>query len=102
MNAIKVALFFDLMNRSMIPYTFDELVDNSFRQHFGAKGFGDYLDRKGYFLAVYVTSNSVAEDDFFDGVKFYLDNPVVYKYDSPYQDKEVPEKELMYILEIEG
>lgn len=102
MNAIKVALFFDLMNRSKVPYTLDLLQGTSFRKQFGAKGFGDYLDRTGFYFAAYVPDNSVAQDDFLLGVKTYLDDAVVYKYDSPYQDKEVPEKELMYIIKIEG
>lgn len=31
-----------------------------------------------------------------------LIDAVVYKYDSPYQDKDVLEKELMYIIEIKN
>ena len=36
------------------------------------------------------------------GVRYNLDDAVVYKYDSPYQEKDVPEKELMYIIEIKN
>ncbi len=37
-----------------------------------------------------------------EGVRTYLDDSVVYKYDSPYQEKDVPDKELMYIIEIKN
>ena len=56
----------------------------------------------GFFLAVYITDNSVLQDGFMKGVRTYLDDAVVYKYDSPYQDKDVLEKELMYIIEIKN
>ena len=102
MNAIKVALFFDMMNRSMIPYTIDELKGATFRRHFGAKGFCDEIDRYGYYLAAYIPDNSVQQDDFMEGVRTYLDDASVYKFKSPYQDKEVSEKELMYIIKIEN
>ena len=74
----------------------------TFRSHFGAVGLGDAQERNGFFLAVYITDNSVSQDIFMDWVRMYLDDAVVYKYDSPYQEKDVPEKELMYIIEIKN
>lgn len=100
MKAIKVAEFFEMMKNMMIQYSFDELQGTTFRSHFGAVGLGDTQERYGFFLAVYITDKSVSQDSFMDGVRIYLDDAVVYKYDSPYQEKDVPEKELMYIIEI--
>lgn len=102
MKAIKVAVFFEMMKRLMIQYSFDELQGTTFRSHFSAVGLGDTQERNGFFLAVYITDNSVLQDDFMKGVRTYLDDAVVYKYDSPYQDKDVLEKELMYIIEIKN
>lgn len=102
MKAIKVAVFFEMMKRLMIQYSFDELQGTTFRSHFGAVGFNDTLERNGFFLAAYITDNSVLQDCFMEGVRTYLDDSVVYKYDSPYQEKDVPDKELMYIIEIKN
>lgn len=102
MKAIKVAVFFEMMKNMMIQYSCDELQGTTFRSHFGAVGLGDAQERNGFFLAAYITDNSVSQDSFIDGVRTYLDDAVVYKYDSPYQEKEVPEKELMYIIEIKN
>ncbi len=102
MKAIKVAVFFEMMKRLMIQYSFDELQGTTFRSHFGAVGFGDTQERNGFFLAVYITDNSVLQDGFMEGVRTFLDDAVVYKYDSPYQEKDVLEKELMYIIEIKN
>lgn len=102
MKAIKVAVFFEMMKRLMIQYSFDELQGTTFRSHFSAVGFGDTQERNGFFLAVYITDNSVLQDGFMEGVRTFLDDAVVYKYDSPYQDKDVLEKELMYIIEIKN
>ena len=102
MKAIKVAIFFEMMGRLMIQYSFDELQGTTFRSHFGADGLGDIQERNGFFLAAYITDNSVSQDSFIEGVRTYLDDAVVYKYDSPYQKKDVPEKELMYIIEIKN
>lgn len=63
---------------------------------------GDTQERNGFFLAAYITDNSVIQDGFMKGVRTYLDDAVVYKYDSPYQEKDVLEKELMYIIEIKN
>lgn len=89
-----------MMKNMMIQYSFDELQGTTFRSHFGAVGLGDTQERYGFFLAAYITDNSVSQDIFMDWVRMYLDDAVVYKYDSPYQEKDVPEKELMYIIEI--
>lgn len=86
----------------MIQYSCDELQGNTFRSHFGAVGLGDAQERNGLFLAAYIIDNSVSQDIFMDWVRMYLDDAVVYKYDSPYQEKDVPEKELMYIIEIKN
>ena len=86
----------------MIQYSFDELQGTTFRSHFGAVGLGDTLERTGFFLAAYITDNSVSQDSFMEGVRTFLDDAVVYKYDSPYQDKDVLDKELMYIIEIKN
>lgn len=102
MKAIKVAVFFEMMKRLMIQYSFDELQGTTFRSHFSAVGPGDAQERNGFFLAAYITDNSVLQDGFMKGVRTYLDDAVVYKYDSPYQDKDVLEKELMYIIEIKN
>lgn len=102
MKAIKVAILFEMMKRLMIQYSFDELQGTTFRSHFGAVGLGDTYERNGFFLAVYITDNSVIQDGFMKGVRTYLDDAVVYKYDSPYQDKDVLDKELMYIIEIKN
>lgn len=102
MKAIKVAVFFEMMKNMMIQYSFDELKGTTFRSHFGAVGLGDAQERNGFFLAAYITDNSVLQDIFMDWVRTYLDDAVVYKYDSPYQEKDVPEKELMYIIEIKN
>ena len=102
MKAIKVAVFFEMMKRLMIQYSFDELQGTTFRSHFSAVGLGDTQERNGFLLAVYITDNSVLQDGFMKGVRTYLDDAVVYKYDSPYQDKDVLEKELMYIIEIKN
>lgn len=102
MKAIKVAVFFEMMKRLMIQYSFDELQGTTFRSHFGAVGFGDTQERNGFFLAAYITDNSVLQDGFMEGVRTFLDDAVVYKYDSPYQEKGVLEKELMYIIEIKN
>ena len=82
----------------MIQYSFDELQGTTFRSHFSAVGLGDTQERNGFFLAVYITDNSVLQE----GVRTYLDDAVVYKYDSPYQEKDVLDKELMYIIEIKN
>lgn len=102
MKAIKVAILFEMMKRLMIQYSFDELQGTTFRSHFGAVGLGDTQERNGFFLAAYITDNSVLQDGFIKGVRTYLDDAVVYKYDSPYQEKDVLEKELMYIIEIKN
>ena len=102
MKAIKVAIFFEMMKRLMIQYSFDELQGTTFRSHFSAIGLGDTQERNGFFLAAYITDNSVLQDGFIKGVRTYLDDAVVYKYDSPYQEKDVLEKELMYIIEIKN
>lgn len=102
MKAIKVAVFFEMMKNIMIQYSFDELQGTTFRSHFGAVGLGDAQERNGFFLAAYITDNSVIQDGFMEGVRTYLDDAVVYKYDSPYQDKDVLDKELMYIIEIKN
>ena len=102
MKAIKVVLFFEMMKNMMIQYSCDELQGTTFRSHFGAVGLGDAQERNGFFLAAYITDNSVSQDIFMDWVRMYLDDAVVYKYDSPYQEKDVPEKELMYIIEIKN
>lgn len=102
MKAIKVAAFFEMMKNMMIQFSFDELNGTSFRSHFGAVGKGDTQERNGFFLAVYLTDNSVSQDFFMDGVRYNLDDAVVYKYDSPYQDKDVLDKEIMYIIEIKN
>lgn len=102
MKAIKVAIFFEMMKNMMIQYSFDELQGTTFRSHFGAVGLGDTQDRNGFFLAAYITDNSVIQDCFMEGVRTYLDDAVVYKYDSPYKDKDVLDKELMYIIEIKN
>ena len=91
-----------MMKRLMIQYSFDELQGTTFRSHFGAVGLGDAQERNGFFLAVYITDNSVLKDGFMKGVRTYLDDAVVYKYDSPYQEKDVLDKELMYIIEIKN
>lgn len=74
----------------------------TFRSHFGAVGLGDAQERNGFFLAAYITDNSVSQDIFMDWVRMYLDDAVVYKYDSPSQEKDVLDKELMYIIEIKN
>lgn len=102
MKAIKVAILFEMMKRLMIQYSFDELQCTTFRSHFGAVGLGDTQERNGFFLVAYITDNSVIQDGFMKGVRTYLDDAVVYKYDSPYQDKDVLDKELMYIIEIKN
>lgn len=102
MKAIKVALFFEMMKNMMIQYSCDELHGITFRSHFGAVGLGDAQERNGFFLAAYITDNSVSQDIFMDWVRMYLDDAVVYKYDSPYQEKDVLDKELMYIIEIKN
>lgn len=102
MKAIKVAVFFEMMKRLMIQYSFDELQGTTFKSHFCAVGLGDAQERNGFFLAAYITDNSVLQDGFMEGVRTFLDDAVVYKYDSPYQDKDVLEKELMYIIEIKN
>ena len=102
MKAIKVAILFEMMKRLMIQYSFDELQGTTFRSHFGAVGLGDTQERNGFFLAAYITDNSVIQNDFKKGIRTYNDDAVVYKYDSPYQDKDVLEKELMYIIEIKN
>lgn len=102
MKAIKVALFFEMMKNMMIQYSCDELQGTTFRSYFGAVGLGDAQERNGFFLAAYITDNSVSQDIFMDWVRMYLDNAVVYKYDSPYQEKDVLDKELMYIIEIKN
>ena len=63
---------------------------------------GDTQERNGFFLAAYIIDNSVLQDGFMEGVRTFLDDAVVYKYDSPYQEKDVLEKELMYIIEIKN
>lgn len=102
MKAIEVAVFFEMMKRLMIQYSFDELQGTTFRSHFSAVGLGDAQERNGFFLAAYITDNSVLQDGFMEGVRTFLDDAVVYKYDSPYQEKDVLEKELMYIIEIKN
>lgn len=102
MKAIKVALFFEMMKNMMIQYSCDELQGTTFRSYFGAVGLGDAQEWNGFFLAAYITDNSVSQDIFMDWVRMYLDDAVVYKYDSPYQEKGVLEKELMYIIEIKN
>ena len=102
MKAIKVALFFEMMKNMMIQYSCDELQGTTFRSYFGAVGLGDAQERNGFFLAAYITDNSVSQDIFMDWVRMYLDDAVVYKYDSPYQEKDVLDKELMYIFEIKN
>lgn len=86
----------------MIQYSCDELQSTTFRSHFGAVGLGDAQERNGFFLAAYITDNSVSQDIFMDWVRMYLDDAVVYKYNSPYQEKDVLDKELMYIIEIKN
>lgn len=102
MKAIKVAVFFDWMKNVMVSFSVDELQNTTFRSHYGAVGLGDAQERNGFFLTAYITDNSVLQDSFMEGVRTYLDDAVVYKYDSPYQEKDVPEKELMYIIEIKN
>lgn len=102
MKAIKVAVFFDWMKNVMVSFSVDELQGTTFRRRFGAVGLGDAQERNGFFLAAYITDNSVIQDSFMEGVRTYLDDAVVYKYDSPYQEKDVPDKELMYIIEIKN
>lgn len=102
MKAIKVAVFFDWMKNVMVSFSVDELQNTTFRSHFGAVGLGDTQERNGFFLAAYITDNSVLQDGFMEGVRTYLDDAVVYKYDSPYQEKDVLDKELMYIIEIKN
>lgn len=102
MKAIKVAVFFDWMKNVMVSFSVDELQGTTFRSHFSAVGLGDAQERNGFFLAAYITDNSVLQDGFMKGVRTYLDDAVVYKYDSPYQDKDVLDKELMYIIEIKN
>lgn len=102
MKAIKVARFFEMMKNYMIQYSLDELNGNNFRNHFGAVGLGDTHERNGFFLAAYVIDNSLSQDCLMDGLREFLDDAVVYKYYSPYQEKDVPEKELMYIIEIKN
>lgn len=102
MKAIKVAVFFDWMKNVMVSFSVDELQNTTFRSHFGAVGLGDTQERNGFFLAAYITDNSVLQDGFMEGVRTYLDDAVVYKYDSPYQEKDVLEKELMYIIKIKN
>ena len=77
MKAIKVAVFFEMMKRLMIQYSFDELQGTTFRSHFGAVGFGDTQERNGFFLAAYITDNSVLQDGFMEGVRTFLDDAVV-------------------------
>lgn len=100
MKAINVAIFLEMMKNEMIPYTFDGLSHTTFRCQFGAKGLGDSTERYGHYLVAYITENSVTEEDFLKGVERWLGDIPVHKYLSPYQDKDVPEKELMYIIEI--
>lgn len=102
MKAIKVAVFFDWMKNVMVSFSVDELQNTTFRSHFGAVGLGDTQERNGFFLAAYIIDNSVLQDGFMEGVRTFLDDAVVYKYDSPYQEKDVLEKELMYIIEIKN
>lgn len=48
MEAIKVAIFLEMMKDEMIPYTFDGLAHTTFRHQFGAKGLGDSTERYGH------------------------------------------------------
>ena len=102
MKAIKVAIFLEMMKDQMIPYTFDGLQGSTFRAQYGAKGFMDVEERYGYYLVAYVTENSVAEEEFLRGVEKYLDDTRIYRYLSPYQEKDNPDNELMYIIEIKN
>lgn len=81
----------------MISYDVNDLDRLSFKEFFGAKGVEDDLKRKGTFLTVYVTDNSVSQDFFIESAKENLDHPAIYKYPSPYADGE---DELMYIIRI--
>lgn len=100
MKATNVAKFFEVMSLACITYSVDELYGNTFRHHFGAFGIGDRVEREGLFLAAYVNKNSVSEETLLDNIHLFLDDAVIYKYDSPYQVKETDEKELMYIVQI--
>lgn len=85
------------MNRQMITFDVIDLDGLSFKDFFGAKGVEDDLKRKGTFLTVYVTDNSVCQDFFIESAKENLNYPAIYKYPNPYtQDKD----ELMYIIRI--
>ena len=97
MKATQLAHFFDMMNRQMITFDVSDLDGLSFKDFFGAKGVEDDLKRKGTFLTVYVTDNSVCQDFFIESAKENLNHPAIYKYPNPYtQDKD----ELMYIIRI--
>lgn len=92
-----MAHFFDCMRRQDITFDVSDLDGLSFKDYFGAKGVEDDLKRKGTFLAVYVTDNSVSQDFFIESAKENLDHPAIYKYPSPYTKDE---NELMYIIRI--
>lgn len=97
MKATKLATFFGRMSRLMIRFDVDDLDGFSFRDFFGVKGDEDDLKRKGTFVSVYVTDNSLEQDYFIDAVKKNLNYPSIYKYPNPYTEEE---GELMYIIRI--
>lgn len=97
MKATSVARFLGLMSRLMIRYYVDYLDWVSFRDFFGVEGIEDDLKRKGTFVSVYVTDNSLAQDYFIDAAKKNLNHPAIYKYPNPYTEDE---NEIMYLIRI--
>ena len=97
MKATKLASFFGLMSRLEIRFDVDHLDGFSFKVFFGVEGVEDDLKRRGTFLSVYVTDNSLAQDYFIDAAKENLNYPAIYKYPNPYTEDD---NELMYIIRI--
>lgn len=97
MKATKLATFFGRMSRLMIRFDVDDLDGISFKNFFGVKGVEDDLKRKGTFVSVCVTDNSLEQCYFIESAKKNLNYPAIYKYPNPYTEDE---GELMYIIRI--
>lgn len=105
MKATILAKFFDELSRQQIPFSVDEIHEQSYEVAFGIKEqeCGDKI-ADGIYLQVWVTKNSLCDDivtDFLDQNMHieFSDENIINIYNAPTND--VDHNDWLYIIKIE-
>lgn len=105
MKATILAKFFDELSRQQIPFSVDEIHEQSYEVAFGIKEqeCGDKI-ADGIYLQVWATKNSLCDDivtDFLDKNMHieFSDEDIINIYNAPTND--VDHDEWLYIIKIE-